>query len=201
MEREIIETRGDYRAVIIRDEYGREPDSDLQAAIIRFDSRGFGNYDIDIKTDSASAFEDAARRFVFDHGMTKGIQLFERYLRTCHGTRDFRQFTYSYMPDSAVYVAFDSAAMREAWGYDGDEGAKGDAEEWQAYIDGDVYGVGVEHRRGYSTVTTYDDGETEEHSGADWSETEDGFTWGYYGREYAESEAHSLLDSYAPKND
>jgi hypothetical protein len=201
MEREVIETRGDYRAVIIREEGAHEPDSDFQAAVLSFDGSRWSTH-IVAHTDAGKDFESAARRFTEQFGMSDGITILERYARIFHGTRDFRDFGYSYSQDNVRYVVFDSAAMREAWEYDGDEGAKGDAIEWQAYIDGDVYGVGVERARHWVSTTLYEDGDPEVITrGVSWEETEDGFVWGYYGREYAESEALSQLDSYAPKND
>lgn len=196
MEREVIETRGDYRAVIIRDEYPDAPDWDMQAAVIRFDSAR-----IESKTDATSGFMGAAQRFASRYGMSDGILTLERYARIFHGTRDFRVFGYSYSRDNVVYVAFDSAAMRAEWGCsaDADNTAKGDAETWQAYIDGDVYGIAVEQRAATMTTRVYPDGTQTETLGEVWETVDGSDVWGYYGEEDARAEALADLAHYAPK--
>lgn len=184
-EREIVKTEGNYRAVTERDDFPHEPDGDFQAAVIRLDYNGY--YEVDAKTEAGDDFENAAGHFLSYYGMRKGTEALERFLRIFHGTRDFRTFRYSSSPDSAVYVAFDSARMRGAWGCDEDAtgGAQGTAAEWQAYIDGDVYVVAVEHRPDDSTE---DD---------DWEEVEDAAIRGFYGEKWATQAAIDQLHYYA----
>jgi hypothetical protein len=203
MEREVVETRGDYRAVIIQDEDAYEPDYDGQAVVLRFDYRNEWNVD---NLNGMSEGDDMARAlktFMDTYSSRKGWPVFERYARIFHGTRDIRKFHYSYSPDSAEYVALDSLAMRQEWGLEEDSeyaatGAEGTASDWQAYIDGDVYGIAVQRKRSYSTVTTYSDGSTEETSGVEWETVEDSEVWGHYGKEWAEQAAREALNDYAP---
>lgn len=198
MEREILETRGDFRAVIIRDDGADKPDYDGQAVVLSYDYRHDWNVSCENDVRSGDRLAYALKHFMDAYNSRRGMPLFQRYARIFHGTRDIRTFRYSYVPDSVEYMALDTEALRTEWGYDGDDGAKGDAETWQAYIDGDVYGIGLEHRRAYTQTTEYADGETVTRTGEDWEETKDGFVWGYYGREYAEAEALSMLNDAAP---
>lgn len=195
-EREVIETRGDFRAVIERDESPEAPDFEQQCAVIRFDVTRH-SVDVEPKTPAAEAFKDAAARIFERYRYGVAPRYFERYLRMFHGTRDFRTFGYSYMPDSAVYAAFDTAAMREEWGCAEDyaEAAGGDAEAWQAYIDGDVYSVGVERRVIVHSVREYPDGTEKTVDSEEWEDA-DFFTGGFYGEDAAKEYAREALEGY-----
>lgn len=195
---QVIATEGNYRAVIERDDYayGEAPDGDWQAGVIRLDYSGY--YKADAKTEAAGDFEEPAKRFMEYYGMRKGIGVVERFLRIFHGARDVRTFHYSYSPDSAVYLAFDSAAMRKTWGCaeDLENGAEATATEWQAYIDGDVYGVRVERLVKVSSVTTFDGEEVDTEEAEDWETVDDSVLWGLYGEEYAKEVALDQLAMY-----
>jgi hypothetical protein len=201
MERETVKTAGDYRAVIIRDEYGDAPDGDWQAAVIRLDYSGY--YEADAKTEAAGDFEDAAKRFMEYYGMRKGMAVFQRYLTIFQGTNDYREFSYSYSPDSAVYVAFDTAELRKLWGCADDrtDGAEGTAAEWQAYIDGDVYGVALERRVTVASVTTFHGDTVATAEDEDWQEIDDTAVWGHYGESWATEAAIEALTDYLSRND
>lgn len=194
--REIVKTEGDYRAVIIRDEYPEAPYDDGAAAVIRIDYSGY--YDVDTKTPAAEDFERPAKQFVEYFGMRKGMAIFQRYLGIFHGTNDYREFHYSYSPDSAVYVAFDSAAMRTEWACaeDATDGAEGTAAEWQAYIDGDVYGVAIERRVSVASVTTFEGETVAADETEEWQEVEDSAVWGHYGETWATQAAIDALPFY-----
>ena len=187
----IVAVKGDYRAVIERDSYPSAPDYDGMGAVLRIEPRGYVA-DIDVKSPDGDTFERAARHFCDYYGTTEGIGILERYARIFHGTRDFRTFGYSHAQDATVYVVCDSAAMREAWGCpDAEESVKGDETEWQAYIDGDVYSVRVEHRLEWSKA--YSDGTTE--TGDEWFPVDGTETGGYYGEQYAVAAATEALES------
>lgn len=201
MERTIVKTEGDFRAVIIRDEYPEAPDFDGQAGIIRLDYTG--NYQADAKNEAAGDFEYAARHCLNYWGMRKGTEVFKRFLRVFHGARDIREFSYSYSPDSAVYVAFDTADMRAEWGCseDATDGAEGTAAEWQAYIDGDVYGVAVERRVTVSSVTTFQGEEVATDEAEEWEEIDGSDVWGHYGEAWAKEAAVIQMNYYTPKTE
>jgi hypothetical protein len=204
MEREVVETRGDYRAVIVREDYSSEPDYDGQAVVLRFDYRN--GWDVD-NLNGMSEGDDMAKAlkaFMDTFSSRKGWPVFERYARIFHGTRDIRKFHYSYAPDSVEYVALDSFAMRQAWGLEedseyADSFAEGTANDWQAYIDGDVYGIAIQQKRSFSTVTTYSDGSTDETTGEEWDTLEDSEMWGHYGKDWAEQAAREALNDFAIK--
>jgi hypothetical protein len=130
--------------------------------------------------------------------LNKGTEVFKRYLTVFHGTLDAREFSYSYSPDSAVYLAFDSADMRKTWGCADDyaEAALGTASEWQAYIDGDVYGIAVERRVTISSTTTFQGESVPMPDVESWEEVDDSACWGYYGETYATEAAIELLEDY-----
>lgn len=197
MEKEIVKTAGDYRAVIEREEYSYAPDGDYQAAVIRLDYNGY--YDADAKNSAANEFEDAAKHFLNYYGLNKGTEVFKRYLTFFHGTKDIREFSYSYSPDSARYLAFDSAAMREEWGSaeDCNDAAAGTAEEWQAYIDGDTYSIAIERRITTSTVSYFQGEELQTEESEEWEELADTSCGGFYGEPWAREAAEELLSHYA----
>jgi len=199
MEKETVKTEGDYRAVIEREEYSYAPDGDYQAAVIRLDYSGY--YDADAKNSAANEFEDAAKHFMSYYGMNKGIDVFKRYLTLFHGTQDIREFHYSYSPDSARYLAFDSADMRKVWGCaeDATDAAAGTAEEWQAYIDGDTYSIAVERRITASTVSYFQGEELGTEETEDWEELADTVCGGFYGEKWAREAAEELLSHYSEK--
>lgn len=201
MEKEIVKTVGDYRAVIEREEYSYAPDGDYQAAVIRLDYDGY--YDADAKTPAANEFEDAAKHFLSYYGLNKGTEVFKRYLTLFHGTKDIRELHYSYSPDSARYLAFDSAAMRKEWGCaeDATDTAAGTAEEWQAYIDGDTYSIAVERRITTSTVSYFQGEELETEESEEWEELEDTPCGGYYVEKWAREAAEELLSHYAEETE
>lgn len=195
--RAVVETRGNVRAVVIRDEdsSGMEPDWDGQATVLRYDYR---TWDVESKTgtDEGDTLAHALSHFLYYYGSRRGLETFKRYARIFHGTRDFRTFHYSYSPDSVEYMALDSAAARTAWGYDGDDGAEGTAHDWQAYIDGDVYGVAIERRVNVRTVKTADGETLSDDESDEWDEDRDTAVWGHYGEDWAVLAARDLLNDY-----
>jgi hypothetical protein len=197
-EREVIETRGDYRAVIIRDDYPDPPDWGSQAGVIRF-AYEYGRTEVDSMTPAAEEYGLAASRFIDHYGMSDGMAVFERYLRIFHGATDVRSVTSSWDRSYVVYMVFATSEMLEEWGCSPEyapTAAEGTADEWQAYIDGDVYGIAVEKHVAYAT--TYSDGR-ETVTGTVWDPIVDTEVWGHYGEEYARSEALLALDDYATK--
>lgn len=125
------------------------------------------------------------------------FEKFERYLRMFHGTKVIKW----YESRDSRYVTFDTASWREHHGIT-DEAIKPvidqdylnsvNLDEWQAYVEGDVWGYIVEERNNWLRVsplnasngTTPDMMET-------WEKVE--ATWGFYGRKYAEEAAREAL--------
>jgi hypothetical protein len=188
----------DFRATVVRDEYPDAPDWDLQAAVIRIEY-GYSRRYVEGMNPEGKNFEDKLEEFMnrSGRGVWADLEMFARYLRIFHGTSDFRQFhSYSYQ-DSTVYVAFDSAAMVKEWGCTEtpDEAAKGTADEWQAYIDGDVYVIQIERREQETRTRTFKGSEVFRSEREVWTIQET--VGGYYGEEYARSEAEEQLSYYA----
>lgn len=118
-----------------------------------------------------------------------------RYLRMFHGATAVEYITPHDGGDT--FVIFDTPDFREHVGVtETPTNLEGEVNEWRAWVEGDVYGVIVETRA--TTATVVRDGATgdviREENGEMW-EHEDA-CFGYFGREYAESEARSQLAAY-----
>ena len=116
-----------------------------------------------------------------------------RYLRMFHGATTVHVLSPHHNSD-AHHVIFDTPDWREMTGVtDTPADLTGDVHEWQAWLDGDVYGIVTERR--VTTHTTVTDAETgdvvREDDGDDWEEYD--AVWGFFGREYAEREARDTL--------
>lgn len=181
---------GIFRAVVTLDEYHEQPENEYGCPVLRVESRGYG-YDVDMtgygseswRNDGiAGGAEYALSKFICEHGQTDGIDMFDRWLRIFHGGSAVEWSSYHY--SDAIYVAYDTRAMREAWGQTGDMLETSDPElnEWKSWVEGDVYGIDVER-----AVDFDDDGDP-----TSWEST-DHSCWGFYGKQYAEEEALSSL--------
>lgn len=89
------------------------------------------------------------------------------------------------------YLVYDTRAMRESWGQTGEqlETSAPEADEWQAYIDGEVYGIRVERATFGMDLAGLDQPPV-----VVWDEIEDTDCWGYYGEEWAKQAAVEALD-------
>lgn len=214
-EQQIIEERGEYRAVISIDEYPSEPENEYGNPVLRVEPSGYGGGlvtstgygDLSYKGDGISGGAiDALQQFVSNHGWSQGIDVFGRWLRIFHGGDAERWSGHRW--DDPTYVAYSTEHMaRSVWGHTAEglaarpEYLVPELNEWQAYCEGDVYLVTVQRRVLKRTeYVTVDDN----HHPIDASEHEtwldiDGPVGGYYGEQYATDVVLEMLAAYAPK--
>jgi hypothetical protein len=109
--------------------------------------------------------------------------LFERYLRIAHGATNVTRLD----RDDMTVIIFDTNDFRAYTGYTGTCDLSGETAQWQAWLDGEVYGVHIQKQATGSTV--WDDGRTEPvHQ---WVDMES--LWSLYGLDYASTVAAELL--------
>lgn len=186
----VLETRGDYRVLLRQDPYPDEPYDDGQSPILRINRTRWAWDAAHVMvggrpTDDDSRIEEAAARWAHD------LNLLEKYLRAYHGTTVFKQ----YGPNQATdytYVTYDTERWREyVWpaelGYPVPDGAGVNMDEYQAWLEGDVYFYQVQKRVTWHTDDDDYDDETR------WEDVPDGTVGGFYGYEYAKQEALDAL--------
>lgn len=124
----------------------------------------------------------AVDKFTYDHGHDS-LDVTDRWLRIFHGG-SLKVLSSTMHQGGDDYVTYDTRAMREWWGQTGDmlETSAPEADEWQAYLDGEVYSVAVER-----AVDFDEDGEPDA-----WVEVE-GPIYGHYGQDYALQAAEDML--------
>lgn len=196
---------GVFRAVVHHDGYnGLAPESSYDCPVVRIHDgtfRGGVAVDEDYGDESArhdglsmSLGEAVNRVYRGSDGwsenagvddMRQSLEIVDRWLRTFHGG-SLHEFGSTVHRGGYDYVTYDTRAMRESWGQTGDmlETSAPSAEEWQAYVDGDVYLVTVEQADDFD-----DDGEP-----IGWTEVE-GPVGGFYGDDWAAEGALEALDS------
>lgn len=212
--REIVETRGDYRAVIEVDEIPDEPDWDGQSYIIQVGD-DYGDYPrIDIRhVDSVKDNAEHREAEVIAHALGKAWdrrgyfgrkhrdrrsgmdwELTERYLRTF-----FDVVSFDHMPwdRDGHLVAVTTKQLAASWGFDDPtadnfrEHVPPSAEqaltEWRLYGEGDVWIIGVEKR-----VVWHRDDDPEQ-TRETWEWVEDSPVGGFYGSQYAIEEVKGML--------
>lgn len=182
---EVVETKGQYRTVIVADEDAQLPDWDGMYPTLQISS------DCGVTALLGEDAEDFAP--ILQHMMENDpmpLETFERYLRIFHGTTQFDTHSTGGWRANG-YVAFDTAKWREANGV-AVEGVKQEnlLADVIAWADGDVWGVRTEKLVKWTT----DDDEVDEQEVSHWEDIET--VWGYYGREYAEQEARDMLAHY-----
>ncbi len=172
-----------WRAVIHYDMSASEPYGDaLAPALLVWDrwDRGRPEWGSQVyRPTDADTIAGAFRHYADD-------DLFTRYLRIWHGVTTVEHVSHR---DGTVLI-FDTADWRSHVGMP--EHAlpadlSGEAHEWRAYVDGDVYGVVVEHHR--TGTTTWDDDRTDDVD--DWEHVDS--CWGFFGFEYATERATEML--------
>jgi hypothetical protein len=186
--KEVIETRGDYRVVLVPEDGDFAPEQDGEPPLLRIE-RGSVSFARD-----GGASEDKVRE-AFDRWTNRpgdpGWKLFEKYLRGYLGVTVIQPWL---SENGNWYVAYDTPEWREAAGIT-DPASLADSDligDWKPYTNGDVYGAVVEKRVTWGTADEdYDDRDSWEplHEG--------GSRWVLYGYTYAESEARELLSEYA----
>jgi hypothetical protein len=180
---------GVFRARVIVDEYPEPPDFEAGCPVYEVDSspwHGPGitdrpSYGHESDKHSGVNFP-AALAYFTDRFDRNGAPVMRRYLAAFHGggLRLIESHTDQRAPQ---YVTYDTRAMREWWGQTGEalDTSAPEADEWQAYIDGDVYGYAVDRAIEFDS-----DGEP-----IDWLEIE--ACWGFYGETYAKQAAIESL--------
>lgn len=168
------------------------PDGDALPPVVRIpDYRGDAEYVSDYRPADldASRLGEAWRQL-------NDWEKLERWLRMFYGATTVHQFGNN---RDVTLVMFDTPDWREHVGAevkDGKVDLSGDRAEWQAWLDGDVYGVIVETRATASTVVRDSvTGEVIRESEDEVWEHEDA-SYGYYGTEHAELEARQQLADY-----
>lgn len=197
-----VTDHGVFRAVVEHDYYPHEPENDAGCPVLSVDHTYRGRGDIEM-TGYGSESErhdglpmslaDAYSRIYhgpygyespYSHAQT--VEILDRWLRTFHGG-SLIEFTSSVDRNSPNYIAYDTEAMRHHWGLTGEalKVSEPKADEWEAYIDGDVYAVGVER-----AISFDDEGEPD-----DWEWEDYGPCHGYYGDDYAAQAALEGLEA------
>lgn len=204
---EIIETRGEYRAVRDYDHYPAEPENEMGCPILRlYDNRAYftGYGAVSAKGDGLNRdADDALTHFIQRHPLHEGVEAFGRWLAIWHGgsaTSYHLGWSREY-----GYVAYVTERMaREVWGH-GTEDLPGEAlvpelDEWKAYCEGDVHMVTIEQRviQVAGTLSLSRDVIHPLSESEAWTAI-DGPICGFYGSEYAEESAIDMLNHYAPK--
>lgn len=169
--------------VLERDSDPLPPDGDAYAPAYWLEYRGEW-----FTSPAGSTFRDDELAAAFITALNawgyRNLPVVERYLRIFHGAA----FTTLAGPSQGdTLVIFDSPAHRELMGHfarrdlshwTADEFLRGDIDTWQAYIDGDVWGIGyavLEERVTTETPVDLD--------GQDWDVSIEG--WGFAGIEWA----------------
>lgn len=182
---------GVYRAKIERDECPEAPENDGGCPIVQIDTNRGYSFKASM-TGYGSGYEDglgrtAAEILEYFHqrtGYTRdAFDMFERYLRIFHDGTMVE--TGGDQRSDCYYVAYVTRTLWESWGNVSAPIETAEMTEWEAYLDGDVYGVGVEQ------ATSFDEnGEPDV-----WTETGDGMCWGHYGEEWAKQDGEENLAS------
>jgi hypothetical protein len=182
------EDRPGWRARIQIDISAGEPwgDALAPALVVPYDSKPYFGREVYVPADADSLLS-VLRWYVERHGVHDGTDLFTRYLHMwCGTTADG-----SHSTRDGLVLVFDTPDWRSHVGLTDDHlpaNLSGELAEWRAYFDGEIYGVTVErHRTG---AVTWDDGTPD--SIETWEPVES--CWGFFGSEYAESEARRMLD-------
>lgn len=188
-DREVIATIGDYRAVIIRDDYANRPDACGTGAVIRLDARYPWRFTVEY---ADCGLEDshtsAAGEYVGHVAAERVADAFASRLATAAQYTDewreaaeliarrmgFNVHEFS----STVHQSGDTFLMLSP------HDAREAASEWQAWLDGEVYAAAVEYREDSDSDT--------------WHESV--AVWGHYGEEYAAESAREMLAEYAPRH-
>ncbi|MGI5185496.1 hypothetical protein ACQEVZ_55560 [Dactylosporangium sp. CA-152071] len=170
-----------WRARVVHDEYAGEPDGDALAPALVTAARTTPYL-------AKGVYVPHAANMILAAWHSLGRDLFQRYLRMFHGVT---AIAVAFNRDTDVWC-FDTADFRRHVGITTTPAdLASERAEWQAWLDGEVYGVIVERRR--AGTTTWDDGTTA--AVEQWLEVES--VWGMYGHAYAREEAADLLHTCA----
>lgn len=183
---EVLKQQDGYRVRLELDESPEQPYDDGQSPILLMTYRnGWHAEHVDPGThrprDCDADIQRAAEHFGSD------FDRLEYYLRAFHGVTKVEQFD---TRDNDHYFSYDDKAWRDKVG--APEGSAS-LEEWQAYVEGDVYGYVIEKRVNWTAdADEFDDRES-------WESVES--CWGFYGEKYATEEATEAFDLYTRDRD
>lgn len=185
-------SEGTFRVLLVPEWDAEKPDHDGQVPVIRLAHRDYSRNAVqEVGDDVHDGILEGLDRFDTD-------DLWERYVRAFHGTSKITYFHSSSDRSSPTWVAFDSAAWREAHGVTVEQLAEEDiAGDFRAYVDGNVYGYVVQRRETWVPVGSWDaEGALDEDvtTRETWEDVDDGSAWGLYGREHAETAAREALE-------
>jgi hypothetical protein len=194
--KEVIETRGDFRAVITPNDMGLEPESYGETVLLCIERREASIARAGDTDDLAVA---AFNRWCSRPG-DDGWKFFTKYVRAYLGATTVQHW---YSENGNYYVAYDTPAWRaERWFTEEKAGADWReqvaacdlvSEDWKSYTNGDVWDVTVEKRVTWKTDDDdYGDRDT-------WEPVPDGERCLVYGRERVEYVADDLLNEFAPE--
>ncbi|MEV6923961.1 hypothetical protein AB0M46_05535 [Dactylosporangium sp. NPDC051485] len=172
--------RPGWRARLIVDDDAGQPWGDALAPALLIDRDRSVRVAADVYQDQHASHIKYAWQHFNDH------DLFARYLRLSHGTTTVATVTSG---DTTV-LTFDTSRYREHVGITGATDLTGERDEWQAWLDGDVYGVIVEH-----TTTPHHSIHCGHMQAPEWVEVD--ACWGFYGPRYATEQALHLLRAAA----
>lgn len=185
------------------DEYPSAPYNDGGSPVIRVETSRWGGATATQDTDVTS--------YVVHERILRALELwaddhekFERYVRAFHGVRDVVWFRSSVDRGSPEYVTLDPANWREEMGLTDEylrdhaehfTGPLSNADEYRAWLDGDVWLLTMEEEITYREVSQT----TDEHESLEeitqWRELET--VGGFYG-DYADEAALELLHEQLP---
>lgn len=193
MER-IVKEEGDLRVKIVLDEYPDQPHDDGGCPVLRIDWRfgdvehtGYGDH-----YDPGFRPADALGYFISQFDVTQGIEVFERYVRVFH---EGSVVEYGGGARGTTYVAFTTRTLARAWGVPDDQPVPDvEISEWEAYLEGDVWGYVVEKKVTWQRLDS--NGEPVFSVSPCFIETweELDSCWGFYGEEYAVQAAEEALE-------
>lgn len=202
----IISDSGDYRARIVLDAYADMPEFDGACPVLTVDTSNYATrveltrYGLDSDAKSGINADGVLGYFVTEFGVTDGVEAFDRYLRVFHGGRARAIEAPSRITD-ATHVAYTTTQMaRDSWGCNivTEETLTPEADEYVAWLRGNVWGIVVERR-------IYDEHDIDSIAGSDvletptddWDEVDS--CWGFYedlnkpGKCYTIDEARAML--------
>lgn len=165
---------GTKRVVLIHDTDPSQPDGDVYAPIIKFESSwDVHAYEV---TEGSDTYVEAFNRFARVIERHEVLEVFERYLRIFHGTRKVTTYGPNQSTDY-MYVGFDTDEWAEKVGCDDDHREHDTLSDHRAWLEGDTYGIELQK---LETGACGHEG-CEEHTA--WVEEES--VWGFYGEEHA----------------
>lgn len=180
-------------AIIRRDDWADGPDGDSFPPAYWMNYSLSGGY-LESPHPAGNTFEDAESRWIAERFAYATRQLnnditIARYMRVFHNTRVY-QIKTTRSQDSDLFI-FDTPTWRahvgepdseQLWTTPADEWFAGEAHEWRAYLDGDVWGIGYAVNPARVTTET-----PVADCLDDFEQTIE--CWGFYGHDYAEQSA------------